>query len=193
MPRLPRIAPPLAARVAAHLVDALLPQAPTAAASRAAAHVRLTSRIPHRQRDIRPIIRPTFTSPCSTTTRRPFSSIPSRRQQQQQHQRHHRDGRDHHYPAYPPHPIHDAKPLLTGSGIVRALRSPSTKVIVVLAVGGAAIFYFSNLETVPVSGRTRFNCYSDESVRKTGDASYNMLMYEMERQGARFLSDWDPR
>lgn len=56
----------------------------------------------------------------------------------------------------------------------------------------AALFYFYNLETVPVSGRRRFNCYGD------GDSSLShqqvkRVIYETERQGLRILSEYDLR
>jgi hypothetical protein len=65
--------------------------------------------------------------------------------------------------------------------------------VVVLAAMAAFVFYFSNLETVPVSGRTRFNCYSTKSVREVGESQAKMVLYELERSGGRILPDWDPR
>ena len=52
------------------------------------------------------------------------------------------------------------------------------------------IFYYSNLEIVPVSGRQRFNCYSDASVEAEGLMAYNAILREME---GRILPTWDPR
>ncbi|KAK3945917.1 peptidase family M48-domain-containing protein [Diplogelasinospora grovesii] len=89
--------------------------------------------------------------------------------------------------------IRHAKPLFTNANVKRVVRSPSTHAIVILAIVGAFVFYFSHLETVPVSGRTRFNVYSRDSVRQAGEMQYKMLLYDLERQGARILSDWDPR
>ncbi|KAK3370208.1 peptidase family M48-domain-containing protein [Podospora didyma] len=120
----------------------------------------------------------------------PRVAAPSRQQQQQQQQQQRRffsywdpDGSR----------LRSARPLFTRDTVRRVAWSPSTHVIVVVAVGGAVTFYFTNLETVPVSGRTRFNVYSPESVRKTSEMQYKMLMYDLERQGARILPDWDPR
>jgi hypothetical protein len=48
---------------------------------------------------------------------------------------------------------------------------------VLVAVGGALVFYFANLETVPVSGRTRFNVYGVEKVRKAGEMEFKRLMW----------------
>lgn len=75
----------------------------------------------------------------------------------------------------------------------RALNTPSTYTVVVVAVSGALIFYFSNLETVPVSGRTRFNVYSPESVKKAGEMEHKRLLWELEQKGVRLLPEWDPR
>lgn len=58
----------------------------------------------------------------------------------------------------------------------RALNTPSTYTVVFVAVSAALIFYFANLETVPVSGRTRFNVYSGESVKKAGEMEYKRLL-----------------
>jgi hypothetical protein len=66
-------------------------------------------------------------------------------------------------------------------------------VIIGIAVSGAFIFYFSNLETVPVSGRTRFNVYGADTVREAGEMQYRATLYELERAGARVLPDWDWR
>lgn len=65
--------------------------------------------------------------------------------------------------------------------------------MVVLSIVGAVAFYFSNVQTVPVSGRRRFNCFSDESVEAASEAQVKRLIWEVERSGGRFLSDWDPR
>lgn len=86
-----------------------------------------------------------------------------------------------------------AEPLLTTSRIGRVARAPSTKTIAALAVAGAFAFYFVNMQTVPVSGRRRFNCFSQESVEKVADEQVKRIIYDVERQGGRFLSDWDWR
>ncbi|KAH7026138.1 peptidase family M48-domain-containing protein [Microdochium trichocladiopsis] len=86
-----------------------------------------------------------------------------------------------------------AKPLTTTSRIGRVARAPSSKAIAVLAVAGAFAFYFANMQTVPVSGRRRFNCFSQESVEKVADEQVKRIIYDVERQGGRFLGDWDWR
>lgn len=89
--------------------------------------------------------------------------------------------------------LRNAQPLFSGGQFRRVVRSPSTHAVVVVAVMAAFVFYFSNLETVPVSGRTRFNCYSSKSVREVGESQAKMVLYELERSGGRILPDWDPR
>ena len=89
--------------------------------------------------------------------------------------------------------IRNARPLFSREAPGRILRSPGTHAVAVAAVVGAFVFYFSNLETVPISGRTRFNCYSYDTVRQTGEAQYKQVLYEVERQGGRVLPEWDPR
>ncbi|KAI1306197.1 peptidase family M48-domain-containing protein [Xylaria venustula] len=86
-----------------------------------------------------------------------------------------------------------AKPLFTSEGLSRFIRSPSLHTVIVLSVAGAVTFYFMNIQTVPVSGRQRFNCYSEAKVRATGEAQAKRIEWEVERAGGRFLPDWDPR
>ncbi|KAI0838620.1 hypothetical protein F5Y06DRAFT_39494 [Hypoxylon sp. FL0890] len=93
----------------------------------------------------------------------------------------------------PHYRLSQAKPLITSERLRRVARSTSTRTIIVLSVLGAVIFYFSNIQTVPVSGRRRFNCFSDETVEAASEAQVKRLIWEVERSGGRFLSDWDPR
>ncbi|KAI0426570.1 peptidase family M48-domain-containing protein [Xylaria sp. FL1042] len=86
-----------------------------------------------------------------------------------------------------------AKPLFTSEGMARFLRSPSLYTVIVASVAGAVVFYFMNIQTVPVSGRQRFNCYSEAKVRATGEAQAKRIKWEVERAGGRFLDDWDWR
>lgn len=89
--------------------------------------------------------------------------------------------------------LRNARPLFTNQSLGRFVRSPSTHTVVVVAILGAVAFYFSNIQTVPVSGRRRFNCYSDATVESLSDQQVKRIEYEVERQGGRFLSDWDWR
>ncbi|PVH85175.1 hypothetical protein DL98DRAFT_511690 [Cadophora sp. DSE1049] len=91
---------------------------------------------------------------------------------------------------YDPEQIRHAKPLVTTQQISNAVRSPTTKWIFIISAGSATVFYISNLEEVPVSGRKRFNCYSDETVEAEGMRMYQMIMQENARS---ILPDWDRR
>lgn len=90
------------------------------------------------------------------------------------------------------HRLRNAKPLFRGNAKT-VLRSPRTHTVVAVSIALAVAFYYYNLEVVPVSGRKRFNCYSENTVRQMSDMQYKRLIYEMERSGTRFLGDWDPR
>jgi hypothetical protein len=63
-------------------------------------------------------------------------------------------------------------------------------VLAVVVFGGGVYFYVSHLETVPVSGRRRFNCYSEDRVEEEGKMMYNMIM-QQDRDA--ILPAWDPR
>ncbi|RDW91109.1 hypothetical protein BP5796_02274 [Coleophoma crateriformis] len=93
---------------------------------------------------------------------------------------------------YDPQRVHGAKPLITVEQLQNFGRSPQTKIIVVVIAGAGAIFYYSNLETVPVSGRRRFNCYSEASVEQEGQLLYQKIMMDAQQQGA-LVPSWDRR
>ena len=93
----------------------------------------------------------------------------------------------------PHYRLSQAQPLISSGRLRKVARSPSLHTIVALSVLGAVAFYFSNIQTVPVSGRRRFNCYSDATVESLSDQQVKRIEYEVERQGGRFLSDWDWR
>ncbi|KAI0395446.1 peptidase family M48-domain-containing protein [Xylariaceae sp. FL0594] len=86
-----------------------------------------------------------------------------------------------------------AKPLITSEDLSRFVRSPSLYTVIALSAGGAVVFYLANIETVPVSGRRRFNCFSEEKVEAASDAQVKRIEYEVEQQGGRFLGDYDWR
>ncbi|KAG8168915.1 hypothetical protein KVR01_001664 [Diaporthe batatas] len=90
------------------------------------------------------------------------------------------------------HRLRNAKPLFRGNART-IIRSPRTHTVVVVSIALALAFYWYNIEVVPVSGRRRFNCYSEATVQDMSDMQYKRLIYDMERSGARFLGDWDPR
>ncbi|TVY85717.1 Mitochondrial metalloendopeptidase, partial [Lachnellula willkommii] len=91
---------------------------------------------------------------------------------------------------FDPEQVRSAKPLLTVEQLWHVATHGWTKLVVVVGGVGAVVFYVSNLEEVPVSGRRRFNCYSDKSVEAQGD-----MMYEKTMRDARgaILPDYDPR
>ncbi|KAI1196904.1 peptidase family M48-domain-containing protein [Nemania serpens] len=120
--------------------------------------------------------------PSPTLRRRPFSHAAPRRNNWRDPRRH--DPDEH---------LRHAKPLVTSEGLSRFIRSPSLHAVIVVSIASATVFYFMNVQTVPVSGRRRFNCYSEAKVRETGEAQAKRIEYEVERQGGRFLSDWDGR
>jgi metalloendopeptidase OMA1, mitochondrial len=96
-------------------------------------------------------------------------------------------------PSYNPQRHQSARPLLSTNQIYRVARSRNTHGVIVVAILAAFAFYFSNIQTVPVSGRRRFNCYSEKTVEQFSDAQVKRIEYEVQAQGARFLPDWDPR
>jgi hypothetical protein len=59
-----------------------------------------------------------------------------------------------------------------------------------VVICGTGIFYYTNLEYVPVSGRRRFNCFSDEYIQEEGKMMYDIIMQE--NRGA-VLPEWDSR
>jgi hypothetical protein len=89
--------------------------------------------------------------------------------------------------------LQNAQPLVTKGSFGRFAKRPSTHAIVAVSFLAAVAFYFSNLQTVPVSGRKRFNCFSDSEVETLGQLEERRILYELEQQGGRFLSEWDPR
>ncbi|KAF3058448.1 Mitochondrial metalloendopeptidase OMA1 [Daldinia childiae] len=93
----------------------------------------------------------------------------------------------------PHYRLTQAKPLVTSDRLRRFARSPSLHTVIAVSVAGAVVFYYINVQTVPVSGRRRFNCFSEESVEAASEAQVKRLIWEVERSGGRFLSDWDPR
>lgn len=90
------------------------------------------------------------------------------------------------------HRLHDAKPLFTTAQAGRIVRSPRTHLFFGGCAIAAGIFYFSNLESVPVSGRRRFNCYGD-GVSTLSNQHVKRVIYEAEKQGLRILPENDPR
>lgn len=61
-----------------------------------------------------------------------------------------------------------------------------------LGVSGGGCYYVTHIEEVPVSGRKRFMCFSEESVEKEAGLSYQRIMDDARRQGS-VLPEWDAR
>lgn len=63
----------------------------------------------------------------------------------------------------------------------------------IVAVLAAIIFYLYNSQTVPVTGRRRFNFLSDELVAKANARAAEAVIKDVVQQGGSFLPSWDPR
>lgn len=143
----------------------------------------------------RPLPPPPTRTSFLSSSRRPFSqSLPRTAQRDPRHQQ-------------PPNYDYDqslgdpwyyarlrqARPLFGGRSAHQILVAPRTRTVAAVAAALALFFYWWNLEVVPVSGRRRFNCYSSASTRELSDTQYRHFLYEMERNGQRFLHPSDPR
>lgn len=68
--------------------------------------------------------------------------------------------------------------------------SPPFRAGVLVVGGGIVVWVGSNIEKVPVSGRWRFNCVSEEYEAQLGRMGYQQVMQEF---GGKILSPRDPR
>ena len=102
------------------------------------------------------------------------------------------------------HPAHEdahdrlrhARPLVPHAAAARfatAGRTRNIRTVVVVAVLGAVAFYLYNSQTVPVTGRRRFNFLSDKLVERAHSRAKDDVIQSVEAQGGHFLSEWDPR
>lgn len=97
--------------------------------------------------------------------------------------------------------LRSARPLvfmpsvLSGRGArwVRWLEGLDTRWFVAGCVGGAVLFYVANTQTVPVTGRRRFNVVGDGLMSWLGGRTADEVVREVEDQGARFLPERDWR
>lgn len=92
--------------------------------------------------------------------------------------------------------LRSARPLVSHNAASRfenAGRGRHSKLFVVACAAAAAVFYFANSQTVPISGRRRFNFLSDNFLEVLGSANAEAVVQEIEEQGGRFLSERDPR
>lgn len=75
----------------------------------------------------------------------------------------------------------------------RRFRLPRIRTIVLSSVAAATAFFWYHLETVPVSGRRRFNFYPEHFIAKISSWQARALEQEIESKGGRFLPESDPR
>lgn len=122
--------------------------------------------------------------------RRPFSHTTARRNNWHDPRRNNWRVPRRHDPA---EQLSQAKPLFTKEDVSKFFRSRTLHAVLVLSFTGAVTFYFMNIETVPVSGRRRFNCYSEAKVKAAGEAQARNIELQVEHSGGGFLNDWDPR
>ncbi|KAI9736492.1 MAG: hypothetical protein M1818_006002 [Claussenomyces sp. TS43310] len=80
-----------------------------------------------------------------------------------------------------------------GPDVITALvRSRATPYVVGVVAAGGASYYYAHLELVPVSGRRRFNCYTEEDAEAQGELAYRQILQQEASRGT-ILPDWDPR
>ncbi|KAI8288888.1 hypothetical protein K4K59_006644 [Colletotrichum sp. SAR11_240] len=100
--------------------------------------------------------------------------------------------------------IRAAKPLWSGKsdgrvGVFERFRRAATSRgtvgtgVIAGSFLAACLFYFYNLQTVPVSGRKRFNIFPEDYVKDISAEQVRRIIHEVESQGGRFLPSWDPR
>lgn len=101
-----------------------------------------------------------------------------------------------HLPRIPPvprrHYAFDRRPQYNRFQQARVLwkTSPGFRAGVVVVGSGITVWIGSNIERVPVSGRLRFNCVSEEYEAQLGRIGYQEAMQEYRGE---FLSPRDPR
>ncbi|EFX04311.1 GPI anchored peptidase m48 [Grosmannia clavigera kw1407] len=151
-------------------------------------------------------LRPQLEAPAALARRRPFVSASPRGYNYEPNDQ--RQGRRQVYKAVPVMPqempprssfnsngqgYSGGSPPRRRSFLWRTIHSTSMRAVMVVAMVGALGVYFTHLEVVPVSGRRRFNCFGEDSMRLLGEIQYEALMEEAREQGQRFLPDYDPR
>lgn len=92
--------------------------------------------------------------------------------------------------------LRNAKPLVPNAlagKFTSAGTGRNSRALVVVSVVAAVTFYLYNSQTVPVTGRRRFNFLSDALVAQAYSRAADAIVRQVEEQGGHFLSDWDPR
>lgn len=143
------------------------------------------------------LLTPPNRQPSLPSLRRPFShSLPRARQRDPRQQQGGPPGYDYDPLLGDPwyyYRLRKAKPLFGGRTVRQVLRAPTTRAIIASSVAAALLFYWWNIEVVPVSGRRRFNCFSDDKVRELGDARRRQVLDTLEQKGRGFLPPDDRR
>jgi hypothetical protein len=144
--------------------------------------VRLSAPAPRRVAVLRPIARrdaAVCRSGSGLKTRTSFGSLSSRSIHDDAHER-----------------LRNAKPLVPNAlagKFTSAGTGRKSRALVVVSVVAAVTFYLYNSQTVPVTGRRRFNFLSDALVAQAYSRAADAIVRQVEEQGGHFLSDWDPR
>ncbi|KLO95560.1 OMA1-metalloendopeptidase of the mitochondrial inner membrane [Fusarium fujikuroi] len=89
-----------------------------------------------------------------------------------------------------------ARPLVphrAARKFTQAGSSRNSRLTVIATVLAAIGFYFYNSQTVPVTGRRRFNFLSDSMVARAHSKAATQVIEQVRAQGGHFLSEWDPR
>lgn len=94
------------------------------------------------------------------------------------------------YYRFDPNEVRNARPLISNEHLQKLPRHPALHSLIVIVVAGGGFIYFTNIEDVPVSGRRRFNIYSQKDMEKEGQMMYEQILREY--RGA-ILPDWDKR
>ncbi|KAH7255590.1 peptidase family M48-domain-containing protein [Fusarium redolens] len=122
------------------------------------------------------------TAISSISRRRTFSQCHSRLQQHSERELQER------LQAARPLVPHRAARKFTQAGSGR-----NSRLTVIATVVAAIGFYLYNSQTVPVTGRRRFNFLSDSMVARAHSKAAAQVIEQVRAQGGHFLSEWDPR
>ncbi|KAL2687273.1 hypothetical protein Neosp_004827 [[Neocosmospora] mangrovei] len=92
--------------------------------------------------------------------------------------------------------LREARPLVpnpVARKFTQAGSSRNSRLMVIATVLAAVGFYLFNSQTVPITGRRRFNFLSDTVVARVYSKAARETIEQVRAQGGHFLSDWDPR
>lgn len=122
--------------------------------------------------------------------RHPRSSLPPRQHQR----RHYRPGDEirEKLQADLNEKLRHARPLVSDAAANRfttAGTGRGSRTFVALCVAAAFVFYFANSQTVPVTGRRRFNFLSDRLIEMVGAEGAEDVVREIQEQGGRFAPE----